>query len=123
MLVLPQRIRAGHPAAQGPLSEAQPAVRRERQRRHGEGENPQRRRRHGGLQVHLERCGFERPRELPAGRVLLGFRYTPPQSALLDALTRRKPWSLASGAVARCFRPPHCWLLSSLSPPPPHTTT
>src|SRR5262249_12332549 len=31
MLVLPQRIRAGDPAAQRPLSEAQPAIGRERQ--------------------------------------------------------------------------------------------
>src|SRR5262249_31397217 len=31
MLVLPQRIRAGDPAAQRPLSEAQPAIGRERE--------------------------------------------------------------------------------------------
>src|SRR5215813_6873993 len=120
MLVLPQRIRAGDPAAQGPLSEAQPAIGRERERRRSEGENSQRRRRHGGIQVHLERCGFERPRELFAGEMLLGFRYTPAQSALSDALTRSKPWSLASGAVAGWVCRPHCWLLSSCSRTP-HT--
>src|SRR5262249_13363756 len=82
VLVLPQRIRRATERA-GPedrIPTQAVALRTADNGRRRQRGNPRRRRRNGCLQIHAQRRGCERSRELPQERLLLEFRKPAAQS-------------------------------------------